>query len=485
MQYDETFSLGGQSPASHSSGHPVKPRDANDIFREEGADGLRRALETAPRIATSAASSHRDGNRANPSAADGASAGSDWPQLDGAAMHGLAGDIVRTIEPHSEADPVALLVQLLACAGSVIGSRPYYQVEGSRHHSNLFAVLVGATSKARKGTSFDRVFSVVREVDETWCKERNVSGLSSGEGLISEVRNETKAYDKKAKEEVIVDLGVADKRLLVQEPEFAGALRACERHGNTLSPVIRQAWDGRTLRTLTKNNQLTASDPHISIVAHITTQELRASLSGTDMANGFANRFLVAMVKRSKTLPFGGMLNDAAIHRLGGRLRAAIETAQRIGRVGMTEATQHKWSAVYPALSEGQDGLLGAIVARAEAQVVRLALVYALLDGVTEIDEQHLDAALALWEYCEASAAYIFGSTIGDPIADEIHRALQQARAAGLSRTAIRDIFGRNRSGDRIGAALQLLLMKGRARMERIQTAGRPAETWFAVERQP
>jgi hypothetical protein len=151
----------------------------------------------------------------------------------------------------------------------------------------------------------------------------------------------------------------------------------------------------------------------------------------------------------------------------------------------MTEATQHKWAAVYPALSEGQDGLLGAIVARAEAQVVRLALVYALLDGVTEIDEQHLDAALALWEYCEASAAYIFGSAIGDPIADEILRALQQARAVGLSRTAIRDIFGRNRSGDRIGAALQLLLMKGRARMERMQTAGRPAETWFAVGRQP
>jgi hypothetical protein len=111
-------------------------------------------------------------------------------------------------------------------------------------------------------------------------------------------------------------------------------------------------------------------------------------------------------------------------------------------------------------------------------------LSIALLDGVTEIDGQHLDAALALWEYCEASAAYIFGSAIGDPIADEILRALQQARAAGLSRTAIRDIFGRNRSGDRIGAALQLLLVKGRARMERIQTAGRPAETWFAVERQ-
>src|SRR6185369_15445845 len=35
-----------------------------------------------------------------------------WPVIDDAAFHGLAGEVVRTIEPHSEADPVALLLQL-------------------------------------------------------------------------------------------------------------------------------------------------------------------------------------------------------------------------------------------------------------------------------------------------------------------------------------------------------------------------------------
>jgi hypothetical protein len=32
-----------------------------------------------------------------------------WPQLDPAALHGLAGQIVESIEPHSEAAPAALL----------------------------------------------------------------------------------------------------------------------------------------------------------------------------------------------------------------------------------------------------------------------------------------------------------------------------------------------------------------------------------------
>jgi hypothetical protein len=125
--------------------------------------------------------------------------------------------------------------------------------------------------------------------------------------------------------------------------------------------------------------------------------------------------------------------------------------------------------------------LLGAVTARGEAQVIRLALIYALLDHSEQIDVPHLHAALAIWDYCDASAAYVFGGMLGDPVADEIMRALQQAGDEGMSRTAIRDLFGRNRSGDRIGAALALLTTSRRARMEMRETGGRSAEFWFAV----
>src|SRR5689334_5842047 len=73
-----------------------------------------------------------------------------WPVIDESAFHGLAGDVVKTIEPHSEADPVALLLQFLALAGNVIGHGPYYQVESDEHHANLFGVLVGSSAKGRK-----------------------------------------------------------------------------------------------------------------------------------------------------------------------------------------------------------------------------------------------------------------------------------------------------------------------------------------------
>jgi Protein of unknown function (DUF3987) len=404
-----------------------------------------------------------------------------WPVMTNAAYHGLAGDFVKTIEPHSEADPVALLMQFLTLTGNVFGRNPFRQVESDHHHTNLFTVLVGTSSKGRKGTSFNRVKAATTFADETWAGDRIKGGLSSGEGLINEVRDERKEWNKKEKQLEIVDPGVTEKRLMVVEPEFAGLLSVAERHGNTISPLIRRAWDGDKLQTITKISPLCATGAHISIIGHITQDELRARITRTDMANGFANRFLFALVKRSKELPFGGGNIDHQIADLGAAMVQVVENAKMVGRVGMTEAAEEKWRAVYSALTADQPGLLGAITARGDPQTLRLAMIYALLDGKGEIDEPHLKAALAVWEYCEVSAAHIFGNSLGDPVADEILRALTQTGADGMSRSAIRDLFGRNRSSDRVGAALALLHVRGRARMETRETGGRPTEIWFAM----
>jgi hypothetical protein len=404
----------------------------------------------------------------------------DWPIMDDAAYYGLAGRVTKTIAPHSEADPVAIHIQFLVYFGNAVGSCPYYQIESDRHHANLFAVLTGISSRGRKGTSGGRARAVMEIADEEWTRERMKGGLSSGEGFINEVRDEVKKYDAKAKQFEVIDPGVTDKRLMITEAEFGNALAVMERPGNTLSPTIRKAWDGHTLSTLTKNSPLKATGAHISISGHITEDELRAGITRTDMANGFANRFLFVCVRRSQLLPHGGDLSEDAIRDLGTRTAAALCAAKRIGQMQMNDAARQVWEEAYKSLSADQRGLLGAITARAEAQVIRLAMVYALLDGATEISVAHLTAATAVWEYCEASAARIFGNALGDPVADEILQGLRQVGASGMTRTAIRDLFGRHRSGDRIGAALALLMTKGRARAEVRTTGGRPSEIWFA-----
>jgi hypothetical protein len=411
----------------------------------------------------------------------------EWPAPpDESAFHGLAGDFVRLVELQTESDPVALLVGFLVMFGSAAGRHRYVAVEADRHYPNLFAVLVGETSHGRKGTSHGRAQAPFRAADPTWAEQRNVGGLSSGEGMIWGVRDRiTRREPVKQSgrvvdyQEVEVDPGIADKRLLVFEPEFASTLKVMGREGNTLSAVLRQAWDRGDLATLTKNSPAKATGGHVSILGHIGRDELRASIDRTDLGNGFANRFAWPAVRRSKCLPDGGKPVDLApiVRRLG----EALAFAKRPGEVSKDAAAAKRWRDVYPTLSEGHPGLFGAVTSRAEAQVTRLALVYSLLDRSESIQLVHLEAALALWRYCADSARYIFGDALGDPVADGILSALRARGDEGLSRTEIRDVFGRHRKADEVERALSILRRLGRARCVAEVTGGRPAERWHAT----
>lgn len=395
----------------------------------------------------------------------------EWPTLDKPALHGLAGDIVRAIDPHTEADPAAILIQTLIAFGVHVGRSAHIAVEGDRHTPNLFALLVGDTSKARKGTSWGRVRQIFEPLPN-W--PITVKGLSSGEGLKWNVRD---PVEGKGKSEG--DPGSSEKRLLVIEAEFASALRATVRNGNTLSATIRECWDSGNLRTLTKNDPVIATDAHISIIGHITVDELRAELSESDRANGFANRFLFVLAKRSKVLPFGG--GDFDTQGFTDQLKQAADSARQRGAIGMTPAARELWTRIYPTLSEGHAGMFGAVTARSEAQCLRLALLYSLLDEADAIDDVHLFAAVALWEYCEASARLIFGSTLGDPVADNIIRSLRVAGSIGLTRTEISGLFRRHQSAERISVALDLLRNIGLAVAQTQPTEGRPVEVWRAT----
>jgi hypothetical protein len=232
---------------------------------------------------------------------------------------------------------------------------------------------------------------------------------------------------------------------------------------------------------MTKNSPLRATDLHISIIGHITRDELRRLLTTSAAANGFANRFVWVCAGRSKLLPDGGALHTVNFEPVTERIRAAVTFAMNAGELRRDEAARAVWHRVYGPLSEGQAGLLGAVTSRAEAQVMRLAMVYALLDCSRTIQTPHLLAALAIWQYCEASAAFIFGAALGDSTADAILNALK-ARPNGMTRTEIREHFSRNKPSAEIERALTLLQEYGRAAMKpEPDRPGRPAERWYAI----
>src|SRR5262249_32186342 len=141
-----------------------------------------------------------------------------WPEPPRAeAFYGPLGEFVRRLEPHTEADPMAVLVQPIVGFGNVIGRTVHFQVEADKHYTNLNAATMGNSSKARKGTSWGHVRRLLRDVDSSW--PRHITGLSTGEGLIYCVRDPV-IKPRNGGDDEVVDVGVPDKRFLAVESEF-------------------------------------------------------------------------------------------------------------------------------------------------------------------------------------------------------------------------------------------------------------------------
>lgn len=402
------------------------------------------------------------------------------PVLTKAALYGPLGAYVGQVSQATEAAPAAILASAVAAAGVLVGRGPTWPIDGAPHHARFFVLLVGPSATGRKSTAMAHGARKLLELlDPDFLRARVNSGLSSGEGLIDAVRDPMPEREQANGKVVPADPGVPDKRLLVLEDELGGAFAKMSRDGNTLSAVLREAWDGRILRTMTRANKLIATDPHIGLIGCITPADLRQSLRATEVLNGLANRFLLVWTERVQMLPHGA---DAAIPgALLTLLRNAIDNARRVHVVRWTPPAAARWAAVYPALSTPTaGGALSALLARGAPQVRRLAMLYAALDGTSAVDVPHLNAALAFWAYVEASTRYVYQQADSlPPRAQRILAALEVAGDAGLDREAIRRVVGSNNiPAAEITNDLHALREAGVAYLRTEPTAGRPREVW-------
>ncbi len=405
----------------------------------------------------------------------------EWPQMDRAAYRGVFGRIVEAVDPHTEGDPVAVLTGAIVAVGNACGRGPHMQIGATKHRTNLFIGHVGVTAKGRKGSAWNPIKDIMHAADKHWTESRILSGLSSGEGLISEVRDPVQVPDKDGTMKT-VDQGVKDKRLMVVEGELSQVLKVMKREGNTLSPVMRNAWDGETLRTMVKHSPHRATDPHISVAGHITLSELTRHLTEGEMANGLANRFDWFLVKRSKSLPFGGEWHTVDLAPITRKIAGILEFTNRPFRMEWGADVKALWCEAYEVLTEDRAGMFGAVTARAEAQALRLAMIYALADYSQEIRRSHVESALAVWEYAEASALYLFGDATGDPDADKVLTALKDTEA-GMTRNEIRELFGRNKGAAELDRIREVLLSEARINVTRTREGDgkKPTERWFAA----
>lgn len=396
--------------------------------------------------------------------------GKQWPQLSNATTPGIVDDFISLATRNSEADPAAVLATFLVRFGIEIGPGPFLMVGDTKHSPRLFAVIVGASAKSRKGTSsrpVEKLFSIdahkfvkslnSRDKNGLWIAADTTPGpLSSGEGLIWRVSNDNKNVNH-------------DKRLFVMDEEFAAALKSTKREGNTLSTIARKFWDSGDVEPLTKNNQIRATGAHVGIVTHITMEELHKNFHSIEIYSGLANRFLWILAKRSRLVPNPVPMPDNELLKIQQKIYQILISYSKGAEICFTPNAKDMWKAIYPKLSGERPGLFGVAVNRAEAQTIRLAMIYALLDNKSDIDVPHLEAALAFWQYAEDSARYIFSTYDENTISKKIIDSL----TTGPKTTAeLHKAFGNNLKAKDMQAALEDLMERELVEHSQVASTG-------------
>ncbi len=363
------------------------------------------------------------------------------------AFHGPLGQLAKRAEESIEVDPLTFLVQLLTAVGAMVGRRASIDGGHTPHHCNLFTLIVGETGIG-KGSAWSLVQRFVEAVDPKF-RDRITSDVQSAPGLIQLVTDGTQRPTKKrggtGDDFEWITPPVKDKRLLLCNEEMSTILTAKERRGATLGEVLKMAWDGKSLENNAKE-RLKATDPHVSLIGHITPAELKHSLgqSRRDRSNGYHNRFIFVQARRMRSLPFGGAA--PAFDDLVAQVGDALSDPPR--QLAWADDARDEWAAIYEACKYGDPFLSGldGVRERLHCHLMRVAMLLAVMDKATAIHLTHLRAAKAICLPALDGCRDLFDGRAPDGAAEEAVRIRLTGAMARLpaefTRTDLWEILG-------------------------------------------
>ena len=407
------------------------------------------------------------------------------PDLD-AMLYGLVGDIARAGTAESEANPVAVGLNVLEYFSAMVGRDVYLPIADTFHHARIFGCHVGRTSEGRKGDALGIIKRIHAQIGmkhpASLLGQIHGGGLSTPEGLIRLIHDGFGTGKN-------CEPAISDKRLLIEEPEFGSTLVKLKRPGNTLSAALRIVWDGGTLAPAVKHAKISATDPHIAIAAAITPRDLRDLLGSREIANGFVNRFLIVWAERSRLVALPKPLSAELLAELADRVAQAMvfakgeypdpEKGKNSRAMTLSAEAEVRYEALYltelntPEISPIWNDLLQ----RRAPMLLRLAMLFALTDESLQIEVHHLEAALAWVRYWERAVRFIFAqhddlkrATLTDLRAEKLVGYLQQHAGQSVSRSDIADkVFGKKLKAVELDGIIHRLLSENPCRISQIE----------------
>ncbi len=382
------------------------------------------------------------------------------PCIDELHFQGPFGEWALLASEQFEGRAEPLLLSVLVAFGAATGREPCFEIGADRHRANEFLAVLGGTGTG-KGQTFNMVRRLFEQIDPAWAKVGLRSGLSSGEGLIGLVADPPPGASTPGTESRV-------KNVLVFEAEATRMFRAMKRETNTLSPILRDAWDGRSELSILTVSPVRATEPHLSVIIHSTGEELLSTMPPESLVNGFLNRFLLAENKISRQLPFGGDPSKIVPRELVPLLTKNLASARMTASVSMSTKARELWEAEYSRLTSPENGPIGDYKARGRAHARRLGMLFTLSEGLSEVEERHVEAAIAVWQYSLTVARRLLGGR-NAVRRDPQEKILQALRDGPKNLTELHRVFGNNRHRDDLATWVEDLMRDGRIEADSLQ----------------
>lgn len=389
------------------------------------------------------------------------------PELSDDALHGLFAEIVSTAVKHCEACKAALLFQALLRFAVLIPDHFIWNGE-VQHWARTYAVIVGNSSKSVINASvktIDRLFDGFR------TPYRYFSGpLSKVDDIINKVRDGSEENNH-AGRYVKADHGESSKSLCVRDKNFAISLASKKPALDIMSSTYTGLFDsGEASVQITKDKVLKTTGSHISIIANIQRTALDSLRDQLNIPNGFASLFLWPLAYRQGCLPLSEPIPKEDVERINKLIAQRAEEAKMLsGPITMTDKALKLWNKSHPGLTTQYSGFAGSVVDRNDDHALRLAVIYALGAGHSQIQTQDLKAAIAVVNYSCESALLLFNGANQDKRQEKIKQALRSAPNQELASTEITKLFGNKISANEKDEILHELVAAKIVVMEKVE----------------
>lgn len=389
--------------------------------------------------------------------------------IDPKAYHGLAGELAKRMEPQMEVAPVAVAVDLLCTLANAVGPGPRTLVAGEYEGANFNVLKVGLTGVAKTYTGKPAHRVLAQQVG--WA-ERVLYDVYTPQALLESIS------DKYRDGEDLVERPAIEKQRLLRVDEFAVVLNRSKNPEATLLQYMNYAFDGTPIDIASlaaRERGGRSTDHFLSCITNVTPETLREHSKLA--ANGFLNRFLFVWVSRGdRDVPSPERVELDDLAREANKIvRFWRDRGEFV--VANTPDAQELWLDSYAELARPRPGVYGQMLARGRIFVPRLSLAFAIADRSDAIEVEHLEAALALWDYHKHSVARVFGTSTGDGYADAILAYLTEhgrAKKEPLNRLC----HGKTAVCDRALDLLEEARLIKRVQGTTTPRGGRPPELW-------